>query len=42
MFDTFALGDEAGAPVEPAHRAVERLMRPAQIGRHQAGIVEVG
>ena len=42
VLDALALGGEPAAPVEPVHGAVERLMRPAQVRRHQVGIVEVG
>ena len=41
MLDALALGGETRPPVEPVHRSVERLMRPAQIRRHQVRVVEV-
>ena len=42
MFDALALGRETRAAVESVHGAVERLMRPAQVRRHQVRVVEVG
>ncbi len=42
VLDPLAFGGEARAPVEPVHRAVKRLMRPAQVRRHQVQVVEIG
>ena len=42
MFDAFPFGREACWAIESVHGAVEGLVRPAKIGRHQIGIVEVG
>ncbi len=41
MFDAPVFGCEAFRTVEPIHGALEGLVRPAQIGRHQVGIVKV-
>ena len=42
VHDALALGSKSAASVDPVHRAVQRLMRPAQVRRHQVGIVEMG
>ena len=42
MFDALPLRREAFRAEEPIHGAVQGLVRPAKIGRHQIGIVEVG
>ena len=42
MLHALTLGSESAAPVEPIHRPVERPVRPAQVRRHQVGIVEIG
>ena len=42
MLDALALGCEALAAVEPVDGAVERLMRSAEVWRHQVRIVQIG
>ena len=42
MFHAFPFGSEASRAVAPIHGAVQGPVRPAQVGRHQVGIVEVG
>ncbi len=42
MFHTLAFGLEHSLAVEAVHRAVIRLVRAAQIGGHDVGIVEIG
>lgn len=41
MFHPVPVGREAGRAVQPVHRAVQRGMRAAQVGRHQIGIVKL-
>ena len=42
MLDALAFGREASATVEAIHGAVQRVMSPAEVGRHQVWVVEVG
>ncbi len=42
MLDALSFRSETAAPVEPVHHAIKRLMRPAQVRRHEVRIVEVG
>ena len=40
MLDALAFRGEAAGPVEAVHGAVEGLVRPTQVGRHEVGVVE--
>ena len=42
MLHTLALGGEPSPAVQAVRRAVERLVRPAQVRRHQIRVVEIG
>ena len=42
MLHPFAVARKSLLAIEPLHRFVERAMRPAQILRHDIGIVEIG
>ena len=42
VLDALALGGKLARPVEAIHRAVERLVRAAEVRRHEVRIVEVG
>ena len=42
MLNALTLGGEAGSAIELIHPTIKRLMRSAQVRRHQVRIVEVG
>ena len=41
VLDAFTLRREALPAVETIHSAIQRLMRPAEVGRHQVRVVQV-
>ena len=41
MLDAFAVGGEGLAAVEAVNRAIQRLMRFAQIGRHGERVIQI-
>ncbi len=42
MFHAVSLRLERGFAIEPVYRLVIGLVRPAQTGRHDVGIIEIG
>ena len=42
LLDALTLEGRTHSSIEPVDRAVKNLVRPAQVGRHKVGIVEIG